>query len=183
MVEHKPRGKILAPVGRMEYDPVVDNLDGKYTAISLVKYHHSTGLIMRGASSGEKLLAYCAQDPREVFSGLFGKFEITRFNGREFYGSSDFKDDTPMIGLSVVAMDPVVGISGVWSDDVSAGVFDEALRKGELSPERVQRAIENVSGYGLTTNGEMMAMLSSQFKQRKFEKQQLVDLLTPYIKN
>ncbi len=181
--EHKLRGKVKLRSMFPEYDPVVDSVEGKHTTISLVDYCHSTGLIMRSARRNEKILAYTVKNPKEVFERLFPKFIITRYMGRELFSSGDFKNDTPMVGLALYSTDAIPGINGNLGEFVSEGFFEKAKRDCSISAKQIERIIENVSGYGMTTNGEFHAKMSPRFKQREFDKQQLVDLLTPYLQN
>lgn len=163
-------------------NPVSDLNVGKYTEISLVNYCITRGLIMRTAFGKEPLLAYCSQSPAEVFQELFPKFYVTKYNDRQLFGTGDFDQDTPMVGLSIRRIDPTKGIVGNAATFAGEGLFEKVARKEPISQKQIEKIIASFSPSEKSTSDVVLSRLNPNFNQNQYETQQLVDLLKPYLK-
>lgn len=162
-------------------NPVSDLNIGKYTEISLVNYCITRGVIMRIANRDENLLAYCSQNPAEVFQELFPKFHVTRYNGRQFFGTGDFDEDTPMTGLSIRRIEPVKGIVGSALTFANEGLFEKVARKEPVSKKQIEKIIGNFGDSEESTSNLFLSRLDPNSNQNKYERQQIIEMLKPYL--
>ena len=162
-------------------NPVNDLNVGKYTQISLVNYCITRGLIMRATKGDEKVLAYCSQNPKEVFQELFPKFYVTKYNGRHLFNSGDFDEDTPMKGLSIRRIEPVKGIVGNALAFSNEGLFEMVTRKEPISKQQIEKIIKGFGDSDEPTSNRILSRLDPNFDQNKYERQQIIDMLKPYL--
>ena len=164
---------IVAP---MRYDRVVDSTEGKYTAVSLVSYHITKNLIIRIAKD-PKLLGYCVENPLEVLRTAFPDYSVTRFNGYELFGSGDFEETTPGVGLSIRGVNHVFGIEGRVEKLLE---LDEVLRIKRdklVSEEHARRIIEY-----LGAERHPLDSVSRTYHQVIHDKKQIIDVLRQYAR-
>ena len=131
----------------MRQDPVVDLTTGRFTAVSLIPYFHTTGVVMR-SSRNEALVGYCLESPGEVLTRTFGRFHVTRYNGYELFGNDDFEATTPMVGLGITPVEQpqAYGIqcTGRLSELLQLEDFIGVRREDPISGKDVQRIIRNL---------------------------------------
>ena len=153
----------------------------KYTEISLVNYCITRGVIMRFVNRDENLLAYCSQNPTEVFQELFPKFHVTRYNGRQLFGTRDFDQDTPMTGLSIRRIEPVKGIVGNASAFANEGLFEKVARKEPISKVQIEKIIESFGDSDESPSNLFLSRLDPNANQNKYERQQIIEMLKTYL--
>tara|TARA_Y100000310_G_scaffold344292_1_gene456244 strand:- start:746 stop:1294 length:549 start_codon:yes stop_codon:yes gene_type:complete len=161
-----------------EYDPVVDSTGGKVSAVSLIPYNHTRGLVKR-SSGKEILLGYCLEPPKRVFNTLFEGYSITRFNSYDLFDQKDLAPETPMLGLGIAPVEPPT-IYGITYDGRLAGLleneeFIKATRTSTLSDEEIEKITEHVCKMG------QHAVLNSNFEQVKRDKKEILDLVSGFI--
>lgn len=155
-----------------QYDPIVDSFQSKYTRVSIIPYMKTTGVIIRD-SINAKFTGYCVENPLEVLEIAFPNYQVTRFNGSEFFGIADFETTTPMLGLSICAFKPVFGIEGKIRDFLE---LDEVLalkRDKPISKEDVQRIMIHLEK-------DTQNMFDPQYKQINYDKKQIIDVVSKY---
>ena len=119
----------------------VNLLKGKSSSIYLIPYVHTTGLVTR-SSCKSKLIGYCSESPVQVLEVLFPRYHVTNFNGYEFFGSGDFEDSTPMLGLGIIAIEPVFGINGTLKKLIKLEELAQVKRDKPIDKKDVQRIIK-----------------------------------------
>lgn len=172
--KHEPMNKIKLRQPMIEYNPVVDSMEGKFTALSVCDYVHTRGLIIRDAKRSE-LIGYCKTNPKKALKQLFPRYQITRANGYELFSSGDFEESTPMRGLVIDALDPIKGISGEINDLLGERITQELLRKQPPQEEVVKRIIDNLK------EEQDSLWISKNYKQYQFNKQQLIDIISEFL--
>ncbi len=168
---------VNAPLLCEEWDPVVDSTAGKFTAISLIPYYTTTGLIIR--SSGKPLLiGYCLDSPRDVLKNVFENYHVTRYNGYELFGQNDLESTTPMLGLGIHPVEPprVYGIeyNGKLEELLRLDGLSGAKRNSPISSQYIQRIISHL--------GEIshMGFMNPKYGQLKHDKQEIIDVLKTF---
>ncbi len=155
-------------------NPVVDSTKGKFTAVSLIPYHHTTGLIMR--SSGKpKLVGYCVESPRDVLETAFENYHVTHYNGYELFSSGDFESTTPMLGLGITPVEPpkVYGIeyNGRLENLLQLDELLKAKRDEPISHQDVQRILAYLN------KESDMGFMNPNNNQYKHDKKEIVDIV------
>lgn len=135
----KPVQLTLSTPKVLEYKPV--DKSPKYTAVSLARYQHTKGVIMRDQKGQSLLLGYCTETPREVLEAAFPKFHVTQYRGFDLFDSGDFNKTTPMSGLVIGGVNPVFGINGRLQDLLKLEQLAEATRTENISPDEINRIL------------------------------------------
>jgi hypothetical protein len=164
-------------VSSWKQNPVVDLTAGKFTAVSLISYHHTTGLIMR-SSKAATLVGYCVESPRNVLENVFRDYQVTRYNSYELFDSIDFEPTTPMLGLGIAPVGPpnVYGITyhGRLADILQLDELQKVKRIRPISHNDIDRIIAHLveeSGHGF---------INPNFNQNKHNKQEIIDIVKKF---
>lgn len=131
-----------------------------FTLISLVDYIITTGIITRQPTS-PKLIGYCVETPMEIFQRLFSEFYVTRYNKHELFSSNIFDDNTPMKGLSISLIEPIVGIKGNLSEILALEKLNQVKRQDSVSKSEIEKIKKYVKdGDGLSEDFSYLGKLA-----------------------
>jgi hypothetical protein len=158
-------------------NPVVDSTEGKFTAVFLIPYHHTRGVIMRDSGKAT-LVGYCVESPRDVLETAFGDYHITRYNGYDLFGGGDFESTTPMLGLGIVPVEPpkVYGIeyNGRLENLLQLDELLKAKRDGPISSQDVQRILAYLS------EDSNHGFMNPNNNQVKHDMQEIIDIVKKF---
>jgi len=157
-------------------NPVVDQTANKITTVSLIPYHHSTGLIMR-SSGPVTLIGYCVEPPREVLEATFRDYYITRYNGYELFDIGD-ESTTPMLGLGIDPVQPsrVYGIeyNGILKNLLQLEELLKVKRDEPISHKDVQRIITYLS------RKQNAGYINPNSEQSRHNKKEIIDIVKQF---
>lgn len=151
---------------------LVNSTEEKFTAVSLIQYHHSTGLIMR-SSGNLTLIGYCIESPKKVLENVFENYYVTRYNGYELFSSGDFESTTPMIGLGINSIEPpnVYGIqyTGRLEELLQLNELLKVKRTKPISSKDLQRIISHLN--------EKQNTIFMNPTNNKIDKQEIIEVI------
>jgi hypothetical protein len=164
------------PVLEMEDCPVVDLIGGKFSAVSMIPYHHTNGVVMR-SSGAPTLVGFCRESPGEVLEKVFPNYYVTCFNGYDFFDSGDFDSSTPMLGLGIYPIDSPKEYGIEYNGNLAGllkvdGMF-KARRGGVVERDEIDRIVASLS----KDNSYSLLNLNQGYKQMRFNKQQIIDIV------
>lgn len=171
----------------MKYDSVVENNNTKgFTAVGLQTYIHTTGVRMRvlKRSGGSQLIGYCVEPPAEVLKKLFHKYHVTQFNYQSFFASHDFKESTPMQGLSISGIPETRGIKGTLTELMEAPEFEAVKRVHPFIAEDKERVRAHIVGDDYLGDFDprvTQRLINPDMDQIEFDKKEILAIIgVPY---
>lgn len=158
---------------------VVDSTKGKFTAVSLIPYCRTTGIITR-YSGKPTLIGYCVESPREVLGAVFEDYHVTRYNGYELFSSKDLKPTTPMLGLGIAPIRPpkVYGIkyTGRLEDLLQLSGLSKVKRGNPISPQDAQRIVAYLSNESESER----AFTNPNCNQHKRDRKEIIQIVEKF---
>ena len=158
----------------IKHNPVVDLTKGKSTAVYLDFYYIPKGDIITRAHGNRKLIGYCTENPLEVLKITFPEYHITRFHNYSFFSSEYMESTTPMCGLYIKQIDPMYGTEGKIEKLLGLEDIIKAKRDKPISKRDVKKIIDHIN------NTFFVPVFHSQYKQREYNKKQIIDVLKQY---
>lgn len=160
-------------------DPIVDLTKGKFSEVSLIPYLHTRSRLVPRCSSGEeRVLGYCSESPKEVLERVFENYDVTRYNGYELFGSSDFDSTTPMLGLGISPFEPpkVYGVRyyGKLKGILNLKELSKAKRSGPISNRDIERILKNLS------DNRGCDILNSEREQDMYDIKEIMDIVEKF---